>query len=166
LTAMPRYYWRSVTYDVYAGTGWVTSAAPQQKYQANTPLIQGLLHGYKPLHLDVQLIQPQGRLFWSGVLFSADVPFTANWRVRPQSNLFADQSDLLQGDMFAHQRPAPIDCIHPACHSSTSFAASQPSIRYRGSHRCRSECSTAADITKERPIPRQGKAIETHCTYP
>ncbi|HSB00569.1 MAG TPA: transglutaminase-like domain-containing protein, partial [Anaerolineales bacterium] len=47
------------------------------------------------------LAQPQGKLFWSGVLFSADVPFAANWRVRPQSNLFADQSDLLQADMFA-----------------------------------------------------------------
>jgi transglutaminase-like putative cysteine protease len=45
--------------------------------------------------------QPEGKLFWSGILFSADVPFTANWRLRPQSGLFADQSALLQADMFA-----------------------------------------------------------------
>src|SRR5678815_2273811 len=97
----PRYYWRSVTYDTYVGAGWFTSSAPPQKFQANTPLIPGLLKGYKTLHLDVMMVEPEGKLFWSGVLFSADIPFTASWRVRPQSNLFVDQSALLQADMFA-----------------------------------------------------------------
>ncbi|HEX9332522.1 MAG TPA: transglutaminase-like domain-containing protein [Anaerolineales bacterium] len=100
-SSAPRYYWRSVTYDIYAGSGWISSAAPSQKVQANTPLIQGLLHGYKALHLDVQMAEPEGKLFWSGMLFSVDSPFTADWRIRPQSNLFADQSALLQADMFA-----------------------------------------------------------------
>jgi transglutaminase-like putative cysteine protease len=95
----PRYYWRSVTYDTYVGAGWVTSSAPAQRFEADTPLLPGLLEGYKPLHLDVKMLQPEGRLFWSGILFSADVSFTANWRVRPRSNLFAGQSELLQADM-------------------------------------------------------------------
>jgi transglutaminase-like putative cysteine protease len=99
--AAPRYYWRSVTYDTYVGAGWVTSAAPPQKLQRNTPLIPGLLNGYRTLHLDVKMVEPEGKLFWSGVLFSADIPFTANWRLRPQSNLFVDQSALLQADLFA-----------------------------------------------------------------
>ena len=97
----PRYYWRSVTYDAYVGAGWVTSAAPPQKFQPNTPLIPGLLKGYRTLHLDVKMVEPEGKLFWSGILFSADIPFTANWRLRPQSNLFVDQSELLQADLFA-----------------------------------------------------------------
>jgi transglutaminase-like putative cysteine protease len=97
----PRYYWRSVVYDQYVGTGWVTSSAPSQKYDANTPLIPGLLRGYKPLHLDVQLLEPEGKIFWSGTLFSADIPLTVEWRFKPTSNLFADQSTLLQADMFA-----------------------------------------------------------------
>lgn len=100
-TNAPRYYWRSVVYDEYVGTGWVTSSAPSQKYNANTPLIPGLLGGYKPLHLDVQLAQPEGKIFWSGTLFSADIPLTVEWRLRPSSSLFADQSTLLQADMFA-----------------------------------------------------------------
>lgn len=101
LTAFaPRYYWRSVTYDTYVGAGWVTSSAPPQKFQANTPLIPGLLKGYRTLHLDVKMIEPEGKLFWSGILFSADIPFTATWRLRPPSNLFVDQSTLLQADMF------------------------------------------------------------------
>jgi transglutaminase-like putative cysteine protease len=99
----PRYYWRSVTYDTYVGAGWFTSSAPPQKIQADTPLIPGLLQGYKTLHLDVKLVEPEGKLFWSGILFSANVPFTVNWRVRPQSNLFGDQATLLQADMFAAQ---------------------------------------------------------------
>ena len=100
-TTAPRYYWRSTTYDMYVGAGWVTSSAPPQRLDANTPLIPGLLNGYRSLHLDVQMIEPEGKLFWSGILFSADVPIRADWRLRPQSNLFADQSALLQADLFA-----------------------------------------------------------------
>ena len=101
ISDVPRYYWRSVTYDVYVGAGWVTSSAPPKTYQPNTPLIPGLLDGHRLVHLDVQIEQPEGKLFWSGILFSADIPFTADWRVRPQSSLFAEQSALLQADMFA-----------------------------------------------------------------
>jgi len=97
----PRYYWRSTIYDEYMGAGWVTSAAPPQSYEANTPLIPGLLDGYRPLHLNVHLEQPEGKLFWSGILYSADIPLRANWRIRPQTNLFADQTALLDADMFA-----------------------------------------------------------------
>ena len=101
ISDIPRYYWRSITYDVYVGAGWITSSAPPKTYEANTPLIPGLLDGYRLVNLDVKMEQPEGKLFWSGILFSADIPFTADWRVRPQSSLFADQSALLQADMFA-----------------------------------------------------------------
>jgi transglutaminase-like putative cysteine protease len=99
--AAPRHYWRSTIYDRYMGAGWVTSSAVPLSYKANAPLIPGLLDGYRLLHLDVQLYQPEGRLFWSGLLYSASVPFRAVWRLRPQPSLFADQTALLQADMFA-----------------------------------------------------------------
>ena len=57
---VPRYYWRSMVYDGYTGAGWVTSSAPPQNVKANTPLITGLLEGYRPLHLDVELVRPEG----------------------------------------------------------------------------------------------------------
>ncbi|MEP7134290.1 MAG: transglutaminase-like domain-containing protein [Chloroflexota bacterium] len=101
IAVVPRYYWRSTIYDEYMGAGWVTSSAPPQNFSANTPLIPGLLNNYKAVHLDVELAQPEGKLFWSGTLFSADVPLTVDWRLRPQSDLFADQAALLQADMFA-----------------------------------------------------------------
>jgi hypothetical protein len=103
----PRYYWRSITYDSYVGGGWVTSSPVPQRLAPNTPLIPGLLNGYRSLHLDVEMIQPEGRLFWSGILFSTDATIRADWRLRPQSDLFADQASLLQADMFAAASSAP-----------------------------------------------------------
>ena len=99
--AVPRYYWRSTVYDRYVGTGWVTSTIFPQSISADTPLIPGLLNGYRLVHMDVKMDEPEGRLFWSGILFSVDSPFTANWRLRPPSDLFADQQALLLADMFA-----------------------------------------------------------------
>jgi transglutaminase-like putative cysteine protease len=96
----PRHYWRSTVYDLYQGTGWVTSATTSQNYRASSPLISGLLDHYSPLHMDVNLQQPEGKLFWSGILYSTSVPFRADWRLRPESNLFADQTALLQADIF------------------------------------------------------------------
>jgi len=98
---VPRYYWRSTVYDRYVDTGWVTTTVTTQSVSADTPLIPGLLNGYRLVHMDVNLVEPEGRLFWSGILFSADVPFKVNWRIRPPSDLFADQRTLLSADMFA-----------------------------------------------------------------
>jgi len=96
----PRHYWRGTIYDQYQGTGWVTSGTSSQNYRANSPLIPGLLDHYSPLHMDVKVQHPEGRLFWSGILYSINVPFRADWRLRPKSDLFADQAALLQSDLF------------------------------------------------------------------
>ncbi len=104
----PSHYWRSTTYDMYVGAGWVTSSAPSQTHQPNTPLIPGLLNGYQSLHMDVEMAEPEGKLFWSGILFSADVPLKVNWRLRPGSNLFADQATLLQADVFSALTPESV----------------------------------------------------------
>ena len=158
--------------------GWVTSSAPPQTFEANTPLIPGLLESYKPLHLDVQMVQPEGRLFWSGILFSADIPFTANWRVRPQSNLFADQSDLLQADMFAALSNADsyrVESYIPfvrtkELRSASSKYPEEISERYLALPRSVPERvhELAKEITDGRTNPYdKAKAIETHLrTYP
>ncbi len=96
----PRHYWRGIIYDQYQGTGWITSGTTPQKYRANSPLIPGLLNWYAPLHLEVKIQRPEGRLFWSGVLYSSSVPFRADWRLRPKTDLFADQATLLEADLF------------------------------------------------------------------
>jgi len=97
----PKYYWRSTIYDKYVSAGWVSSSTHPQSYAPNTPIVPGLLNGYKLVHVKVQMIEPEGRIFWSGILFSADTPFTATWRFKPQADLFADQTTLLQADIFS-----------------------------------------------------------------
>src|SRR3970040_538950 len=112
------------------------------------------------------------------MLFSADVPFTANWRVRPQSNLFADQSDLLQGDMFAalsDQRSyrlvsyLPLVTLDELRAASTEYPE-EISTRYLRLPTSLPERvqQLAADITKGKTNPYdKAKAIETYLrTYP
>ncbi|HET6821397.1 MAG TPA: transglutaminase domain-containing protein, partial [Anaerolineales bacterium] len=177
-TNAPRYYWRSTTYDIYVGAGWVTSSAPGQRYEANTPLIPGLLNGYKPLQLDVEMVEPEGKLFWSGVLFSADVPTRVDWRLRPQSNLFADQSSLLLADMFVAASGAgayraasyvPLVTVEELRNISTDYPES---IRERYLNLPRSlpdrVRQLAGEITKDEPTAYdKAKAIEAYLrAYP
>jgi transglutaminase-like putative cysteine protease len=103
---VPRYYWRSLVYDRYDGRGWLTTSAAPQSFSAGEPMIGGVLGGYKLLHINVQMQQPEGRLHWSGMLYSADIPLEVDWRLKPQSSLFADQTALLQADMFAARTDA------------------------------------------------------------
>jgi hypothetical protein len=176
--SVPRYYWRSVTYDEYVGAGWLTSSAPPQTYQANTPLVAGFLDGYRLVHLAVKMEQPEGKLFWSGILFSADVPFTANWRLRPQSGLFSDQSALLQADMFAAVSSAdsyiaesyvPIISIRQLRSASTEYPE-QIRERYLALPQSVPERvhQLAREIVAARPNPYdKAKAIENYLrTYP
>jgi transglutaminase-like putative cysteine protease len=174
----PRYYWRSTTYDAYVGAGWVTTSAPSQTYEANTPLIPGLLNGYGTLHLDVEMVQPEKKLHWSGILFSADVPITANWRLRPQSSLFADQSALLEADLFAALRRSevrgyqaqsyvPLVSVEELRAASTDYPesirdrylwlpASVPERVYQ----------LAGNITRSKPTPYdKAKAIEAYLRH-
>ena len=128
---VPRYYWRSTIYDRYVGSGWVTSNFSTQNVSPNTPLTPGLLNGYRVVHLDVEMEEPEGRLFWSGILFSSDIPFKANWRVRPTSDLFAEQSTLLQADMFsaltgASSYQADVYVPQPAVGSLRSASTNYP----------------------------------------
>jgi transglutaminase-like putative cysteine protease len=96
-----RYYWRNAVYDKYAGSGWTTSASFDQTFPPDTPLLPGLLSGYRLVQLEVEKTEPDGVLVWSGILFRADIPLTIGWRVRPTSNLFADQEALLLADMYS-----------------------------------------------------------------
>jgi transglutaminase-like putative cysteine protease len=169
----PRHYWRSTVYDEYMGAGWVTSAAVPQSFRANTPLVPGLLDGYRLLHMDVKIQQPEGKLFWSGVLYSADVQFRANWRVRPQTSLFADQTALLRGDIFAAATSAtayqaasyiPLVTVEDLRRASTDYP-DEIITRYLKLPRDLPERvhQLAAEITDEKSNPYdRAKAIESY----
>jgi transglutaminase-like putative cysteine protease len=101
ISAVPRYYWRNIVYDQYIGTGWATSPVSAQDVSADTTFVAALPNQYRKLHMDVKYSDPSNRLIWSGILLTVDVPITARWRVEPSFDLFADQSALLQSDIFA-----------------------------------------------------------------
>jgi transglutaminase-like putative cysteine protease len=90
---VPRYYWRSLTYDRYSGRGWLTSATDTRGYPARQPavnlLVEGqiqLLPGQKLVRQDVQILQDlDGLLYVAGTPIEVDQDYQIAWRRVPQS---------------------------------------------------------------------------------
>lgn len=79
----PRHYWRSFSFDVYTGSGWVSSRAEVSQVPAGKALFEPP-PGYKLLKQDFVIKHGDvGSLYWSGTLDSSDVPFEAAWRTTP-----------------------------------------------------------------------------------
>ena len=79
----PRHYWRSYTFDVYSGAGWVSSHVESHETPAGQALFE-IPPGYKVLKQDfVMKHGDEGSLYWSGSLYRSDTPFEAAWRTPP-----------------------------------------------------------------------------------
>jgi transglutaminase-like putative cysteine protease len=79
----PRHYWRSFTFDVYTGAGWVSSRAGVVRTPAGKALFEAPV-GYKLLKQAFVIKHgDKGSLYWSGTLDSSDTPFEAAWRTAP-----------------------------------------------------------------------------------
>jgi transglutaminase-like putative cysteine protease len=77
----PRYYWRSLTYDVYNGRGWRTSTTQKFVYEASQPASPAEAPGRRVLRHQVELESNQGDLlFAGGDLVAADHSYTVDWR--------------------------------------------------------------------------------------
>ena len=77
----PRHYWRSLTYDVYTGQGWRTSATQEFEYEAGQPAAAAEAPGRRVLRHQVEIESNQGGLlFAGGNLVVADHAYTINWR--------------------------------------------------------------------------------------
>jgi hypothetical protein len=97
---VPRHYWRWLTYDIYNGQGWATSPTKDNPYSANQLLLPVLSEHYQIMHQQVQKSFPQdNRLYWTGSLVTANQPFSANWRIAPES-LSTNRDPLLNIDML------------------------------------------------------------------
>ena len=98
--AVPRHYWRWLTYDVYNGQGWATSPVENSSYSANETLLPSTGNQYQLIHQQVEKAFTQdNRLYWTGSLVTASQPFNANWRTSPQS-LSPSIDPLLNTDML------------------------------------------------------------------
>ncbi len=82
----PHHRWRSTTFDRYTGSGWASSAAESESYDAYVPVFEQIPRGYRVLYQNVIVANgTDGKLYWDGTLYSADHSFEAGWRTRPTS---------------------------------------------------------------------------------
>ena len=69
----PRYYWRSMTYQTYTGSGWTNPPATIVQVPARTKLLSAQPENYRRVHEVVTFpasVQPGA--YWAGVLVAAD----------------------------------------------------------------------------------------------
>ena len=89
----PRHYWRSIIYDRYTGSGWLSSPVEVYSYKPGEPLFDTIPEGYQPITQEVELYKDVGgQLSWTGYLNSVNQPTEVAWRSRP--------SNLIRSDPF------------------------------------------------------------------
>ena len=91
----PRHYWRSVTYDRYTGSGWLSSPVEINTFKADQHLLESLPAGYRELIKRLPFSRDLGgQLHWTGALVSVNRPYEVAWRSDPTS---VTQSDPFGG---------------------------------------------------------------------
>jgi transglutaminase-like putative cysteine protease len=162
---VPRYYWRSITYDTYNGRGWQTSETEQIKYKAGQTATPAQATTRYVLRQQIQVANNQGSLLHAaGDIVTADHDYRIDWR-RP-------------GDPFAaiiDTSNYQVDSLVPAVDKDELRAAGsdypdsiqQHFLQLPGSVPER-VLTLAQDLTAGAPTPYdQAKAIESHLrTFP
>jgi transglutaminase-like putative cysteine protease len=78
-----RYYWRTITYDKYSGTGWSSSQAQDILLPANTPLLESP-RDFRPVTQHIKQISDQHtNVYWTGSLGQVDTEIKIAWRTQP-----------------------------------------------------------------------------------
>jgi transglutaminase-like putative cysteine protease len=97
---VPRYYWRTLTYQTYTGSGWTNPQTSAEQIESEQPLFELPSSNYRIVNQ--QVTYPNDtveRLYWTGTLVRADVPFQVSWVRKPEGD------PLLDGDMLAALAP-------------------------------------------------------------
>jgi len=75
-TSTNRYYWKSLTYDVYTGNGWTTSPTVSEKYKSGELFSKALKPNHRLAVQEIQMFEDQGDLLYtSGDLVTSDRDF-------------------------------------------------------------------------------------------
>ena len=78
---VPRYYWRSHTYDRYTGSGWATGETKVVAYDAGAPAITATLPSQRVVRQQVRWLGEGDPLaHTAGTLMVADQDYTVAWR--------------------------------------------------------------------------------------
>jgi len=77
----PRYYWRSITYDIYTGRGWVTRDIETVDYEADVSLAPPRFEAQREVQQSVRIVgDVAGLLHATGTLDSVDQDYFVAWR--------------------------------------------------------------------------------------
>ncbi|MFN8380691.1 MAG: transglutaminase domain-containing protein [Anaerolineales bacterium] len=94
--SVPRYYWRTLTYQIYNGAGWSNPTAFGSDVTPDETLVDEIPSEYRVLNQSVTFSNGAiDRLYWAGTLQSASVPFEAVWLRK------AERTPLLYSNMLA-----------------------------------------------------------------
>ena len=75
------YYWRSNTYDIYLGNGWMSGKADQSEYLAGEHIRQEIPEFSRLVVQRIRSIPKlSGLLYSAGGLMTVDGPFSVDWR--------------------------------------------------------------------------------------
>ncbi len=76
---VPRYYWRTQTYQTYTNSGWANPSVTSDDIASDQLLFEPPAQNIRIVHQEVTFSKEGWQLFWTGTLLSADVPFQAAW---------------------------------------------------------------------------------------
>lgn len=98
LARRPKYYWRSVTYDQYTGSGWAIDNISTSEYQAGELIIDSIPETSRLVTQRVERLDPEMNLvFVTGALVSIDQTYTLAWRETdnndPNLDIFAASTE-------------------------------------------------------------------------
>lgn len=104
----PYYYWRTMTYQNYLGSGWANPAETRAEIPPGQPLVRTSPEGYRLVRQEVTF--PSGaleHLYWTGTLVLADTPMEVAWRAAEQDQPIATGLDpLLRADLIGARTDA------------------------------------------------------------
>jgi transglutaminase-like putative cysteine protease len=99
----PYYYWRTITYQTYIGSGWTNPVRPGLVLPPDQPLLQANPPDHRLVRQEVTFnTGAAGQLYWTGILVSADTPLEVAWRAQPNNDQLAAAGldPLFQADMI------------------------------------------------------------------
>ena len=74
------YYWRSLTYDVYNGSGWGTSELVDKTYRSGKKIYELNIDNARIVRQKITEVEPMGPLaFAAGEIYTIDKPFKVAW---------------------------------------------------------------------------------------
>ena len=91
----PRYYWRSLTYNIYTGVGWRTSGIEETMYEPGAQATWPSMTHRRQLRQEIEMLGDIGDLIYvAGTLMAVDQPYEVAWR--QPNEIFAATLDVAE----------------------------------------------------------------------